>query len=85
MKYIKDLLISTSRPHYRNHIIAAAEMIIDQMDTEGKDWPEAREALSGVLRLHMGESMVQWEKVASRACEAALACLADETYQLQPE
>lgn len=78
MKCLKDLLQDPSKAFYRDHVKAAAEMLIDEMDAEGKDWPEARKALVGVLERGMNESTVQWEKAATDAYKAVLGCYCDE-------
>ena len=79
MKCLKDLLQDPSMAFYRDHVKAAAEMLIDEMDAEGKDWPKARKALMGVLERSMNDSTVQWEKAATEAYKAVLECLCDES------
>ena len=78
MKCLKDLLQDPSMAFYRDHVKAAAEMLIDELDQEGKEWPEARKALVGVLERSMNDSTVKWQDAATGAYKAVLGCLCDE-------
>ena len=78
MKCLKDLLQDPSMAFYRDHVKAAAEMLIDEMDAEGKEWPEARKALISVLERSMNDSTVKWQDAAEAAYRAVLGCLCDE-------
>ena len=78
MKCLKDLLQDPSKAFYRDHVKAAAEMLIDEMDAEGKDWPVARKALISVLERSMNDSTVKWQNAAESAYKAVLGRYCDE-------
>lgn len=80
MKCLKDLLQDPSMAFYRDHVKAAAEMLIDEMDAEGKEWPEARKALISVLERSMNDSTVKWQDAATEAYRAVGECMRDEVF-----